>query len=805
MGRHLGLRCTELLVLSFAFVSAPGNNVACRDRTSSRSLPATDEVRITDISGREQTNRPVSISRPFVKGEVPNFAQASLDGKPLLTQCDVKNRWPDGSLKFAIVSFIVPRIPAKGSVVVTFSNQSSGNNTGHLAKGDLLTSAYNFDAQIQLTGTANHRISARSILTAADSCDDPGNDVDAGRYLCTFWLRGPIVTAVILEDRTTARSFDVNTDGLGGNPLHPIFEAWFYPQNNAVQLGYTLEDDWASTNPVKSARDQSYSLVLTGGNIDPVVEYTNGTFKQVTRSRWHKTFWLNQADRLTSLTVDHNWPYLAQTRFLPHWDTNLQIAASLIAAKVKTFSNSSRVLEGCSNCYSGEGGIGNFQKGLNAGGAADWHGPLTTCDIIYLISQNPGMYNVMIGNADLGGRIPYFYREADANAGHGYHFDVSSRGSVQTFGRVVSINSRTQVSLDDTTTQNQCSSNYPEDWINFGGSGQDTDGWNTDTSHWPNLAYAAYLSTGHYAYYEEQIMQSAYAIADSPGTRGCAYNGASSRGGANGYWQSDQERQQAWMARENALGAFIALDGSPEKAYLEDKLRGNLAVWEGSHGVSCDIPGTGVQQPYCGSTNSYYAEGTSVRTGAPWSGTALGSWTTGICTGPPNCYNQAPLNLTGAHVPVSSNSSFMNAYSSVVIGWINDLGYCPGTCALLQFVANRYINMAMNPAANIYNLADYVYPTLDQNGNQIASWVENQALYASQPSKWGPCSISIDEGYAQEGMAVLAYSSGLTSTVGGTYSGSEAYNKVRATLGCINNAPGADFASGSPKWDITPR
>lgn len=259
------------------------------------------------------------------------------------------------------------------------------------------------------------------------------------------------------------------------------------------------------------------------------------------------------------------------------------------------------------------------------------------------------------------------------------------------------------------------------------------------------------------------------------------------------------------MARENALGAFIALDGSPEKAYLEDKLRGNLAVWEGSHGVSCDIPGKGVQQPYCGSTNSYYAEGATVRTGAPWSGTALGSWTTGICTGPPNCYVQAPLKLAGADVPAAANSNFMNAYSALVIGWINDLGYCPGTCRLLQFVANRYINMAMNPTANLYNLSDYVYPTLNQKGNQIPSWTENQALYASQPTKWGVCSISIDEGYAQEGMAVLAYSYGLTSTVGGTYSGSEAYTKVRATLGCINNAAGADFASGSPKWDITPR
>jgi len=37
-----------------------------------------------------------------------------------------------------------------------------------------------------------------------------------------------------------------------------------------------------------------------------------------------------------------------------------------------------------------------------------------------------------------------------------------------------------------------------------------------DTSHWPNIAYTAYLMTGQYAYYEEQLMQSAYALGARP-------------------------------------------------------------------------------------------------------------------------------------------------------------------------------------------------------------------------------------------------------------------------------------------------
>jgi hypothetical protein len=820
MGR-LGtvLRRGAFVIIGFSITGSVGGS------DSLHSFDATDQIRIIDVSHHEQKSVPVSIPRPFVQGEIPKFAQASINGTLLLTQCDVKNRWPDGSLKFAIVSFVVPTIPAHGSVVVSFSNQDSANNTGYLAPSDMLTPAYNFDGQIQLASVVSHNISARSILTSAGSCNDPGKDVDGGRYLCTYWLKGPIVTAVLLEDRTTSRSFDVNTDGGVGNPLHPIFEAWFYPQTTAVQLGYTLEDSWASTTPTKSARDQSYRLTLTGGATSPVTLFTNETFKQITRSRWHKTFCISgprTRDAVScsedSFRVDHNWPYLAETKFLPHWDTALQIASSLIASKVNAFANSSRVLQGCSNCSSGgAGGIGSFEKGLDAGGAADWHGPLTTWDIIYLMSQSPSIYKVMIGNADLGGRIPYFYREADASAGHGKWFDAP-RNTVQTFGRVISINARTQVSLDDATTQNQCNKNDPADWINLGGAGQDLDGWNTDTSHWPNLAYASYLSTGQYAYYEEQIMQSAYAIADSPGTRGCALppTQASLRQGALGYWDTTEERQQDWLARENAIGAFIAIDGSPEKAYFEDKLRTNLAVWEGSHGIACDIPGTGVQEPYCGGSaqSTAWSYGNTVRTGIPWSGTALGSWNVVICV-TLNCYvPNAPLCQTpsGCTVPASANANFQNDYSGLVIGLINDLGYCPqtnGACQMLQFVENWYIDVVEDPNASPFLFGQYVFPTLNGSGGQITSFSQFPPFYT--PGSWplkswgGGSSLCGDGGYGAQGVAALSFGYTMTSSEG--FTGRAAYNAARPSLlaACTSAHISFGDSNGSPKWDITPR
>jgi hypothetical protein len=64
-----------------------------------------------------------------------------------------------------------------------------------------------------------------------------------------------------------------------------------------------------------------------------------------------------------------------------------------------------------------------------------------------------------------------------------------------------------------------------------------------------------------------------------------------------------------------------------------------------------------------------------------------------------------------------------------------------------------------------------------------------------------------DEWYTGEDMAALSYFYTLTSSQGG-YSGATAYNTLRSAqnaLGCVDNFPGADFPTVSPKWDITPR
>jgi hypothetical protein len=782
------------------------------------ALPAfaQDTITISNVTASAVTNQPISVARAFVQGEIAQFAAATVGATAVTTQCDVKNRWADGSLKFAIVSFVVPSIGAKSSVTVTFSNQATGNNTGALTSAGMLGAAYNFDGQIQLTGTASHNISARTILTnanAAAGCAAPtGGDIDgalatAGNY-CVYWLQGPVVTAVLLEDRI-GRDQDVNTDGTGtcptpngtNCPLHPIFEAWFYPQTGQVEIGYILEDQWASATATQSARDQTYSYVLTAGNTSPSNVYACGTSTAatnscgvttaetvLTRTRWHHRFCANgtglgkwNSCENGVLKINNNWAYLSQTKTLPNWNPGYVFQAAGNASPTPTTfytawtnanTNKSDAINGngttgngagfypgyhtvCGNSISITTGDGCANDiGFDQPGMSYYHGPLTTWDITTLISQDANMLNLTQWSADVSGDIPYWFREWDTPAQLGVstsnslYFDAPNN-TVQPQGRMVSINDRWQIDTAYVTgAQGHCPTNYPSQYITYGGSGEDLGLWSQsgqapqlDTSHMPNTSLAAYLLTGRYNYYEQVVMQGAHAIGSTGGLIACIFTNhlpttSYSRGPRNGQLGyaniEDGDRTWAWAVREMELCAAFGVDGSPEQAYCLDKLRTNIAAAEGSRNLPCDIPtGTPVQLNYCsGTRNTFlaaYAYGQqqySVNTGSgegdQWGGTPFGGFFGGIdayvSNGYVSCGNLTAASPPNCTIPGAADSTFGNAYTNVTIGWLDDLGFCPhtmtGRCQLLQFAENWYINAVMDPTGpGLGVLGAYVFTT----------------------------------------------------------------------------------------------
>ncbi len=740
---------------------------------------------VYSTSGSPQSNRFVSIGRFFKQGDIPHFAQAVVGGSAILTQCDVKNRWEDGSLKFAIVSFIVPNV-STGGTAVSFQDQATGQNTGYLAQADMLNSAYDFDGVIQLTGAASPSISARSILKAGDF---------------RYWLQGPIVTSVILEDRDN-RSFDVNTDGGGGNPLHPIFEASFYPQTHQVELGFTLENSWASSTAANSARNQTYALTLTTGFNSPATQLSQSSFTQLIFSRWRRTFWIDSTP--APIQIDYNWPYLASTtayaNFNPNYTPNESDLESMYAVYTSdtTGANSGRLtIPGIDSVY-GNGGIVDYAENTNGPGYAPWIGPYSQWDVDYLMTGDSRMQKMMTDNADLSGRFPIFFREADHNAGTGHYFDAPGSGSVDPYGHVVSINARQYATLNLANAWNTGCNSNGADIIATGLPG-DGSGWYGvpgDTSHLPDFAYIPYTLTGKYFYLEHELLEAGFAAGHGVGCYSAQYG--YDRQGHYGMLYSTT-RELAWALRTMAYAAFIAPDGAPEGPYFASKVANNIAMVEGEHALTQTVSGADANWAYNWGKNYFqYSQAANP--------SSLNFWRMGDCQdGTSTCYvanGQGANNNINANVVQSAESGFMSSFIDIVLGLTNQLGIVD-TTSILQRNAHRYFNILLNPAVNHYLVEQYVYPTtlvgnICQNpANPGCAWISDwgtfQSGYLTLPSGWS--SRQVD--YGAEAASALSF---MTKFTVDGYNGQDAWNFFTGSdsvqLGLVYH--------NEPQWSIQP-
>ena len=731
------------------------------------------------ISGPAQDNRFVSVPRFFRQGDISNFARAVVNGAALLTQCDVKNRWPDGSLKFAIISFVVPKVTSYGTEV-RFQNQPTGNNEGFLKQKDMLNEAFDFEGTIQVAGKVNHSISARSML-------------EKGHF--RYWLKGPVVTAVIIEDRG-GRTEDVNTDGEAGNPLHPIFEAWFYPVAHKVEIGFTLENSWASSTPAQGARNQDLELALATGCAAPTVRLRQPKFTQYIFTRWRRAFWIGSDP--AAIRINWNPAYLLRTGAYPNWDTealpNTTAVSSEIAADTKL--NPARfTIPGYDDVAAskgrGLGGIGRYDQALGAAGQADWIGPATTWDIMYLLTGDPALEQIMITNADLAGRFPIWYREADHKAGTGHYFDRPNTGMVDTHGRVVSINARQQVTMSLLNWHPGCR-DEERDNINLPGV-ENVGAWGAsqDTSHAPDYGYIPYTLTGKYYYLEQLQMDAAWSIGWYVG---CYV----ANPGPDSYYRQGHlgviptvGRVAAWAIRTMAYAAFASPDGEPEGPYFTDKVRNNVAVLEGEHGVTLTVK----DSPDRSAAYNYGKLDVFTQASNP---SPLGAWRASDCSGgtPPHqrgCYATVGLLTAAAY---GGEATFMEGFLLITLGMVDQLGIADAK-PLLQFVAKRYFHVLMDPSINHYLIEEYVYPTQTASG-WVADWDTYQKLYVHQPGAWRvfESRAGADNSYSLIAMSALSYMASFN--VDG-YSGEAVFQRF------YSNRPHLEACRNySPKFCIKP-
>ncbi len=522
---------------------------------------ASNTLVIQNASGVAVTNYPLQFGRPFVRGEILHYPQVLINGTPVTTQANVKNRHTDTSCKFAVIAVIVPLIPAAGTVTLTFRDQPAGNTTA-LSKADMLDASYNFDATMQLafTGGANASASARTML-------------NAGHY--TLWAPGSIAQTVEIADDTAGRAYDLG-NGDGFHPFRPRFYATFWPALHKVYIRYVGENGLAT-----ELEDLKYTLTLGIGNTSPSTVYTidlTGTVGDLKlhwfATRWTKHYWLGGTPE-PKININHNMAYLSATKYLPNFDTSLTVPEATIAAKYTAWrARANDLYDATWN------GKGFWQSGMGAPGGRSEIAPYPDWTVYWIYTGDWRMRDYAIGQAELAAAFPCHLREGHTTKRLSRN-DVALSGTG--LGHVASITDRKTICLASMALYNYASTLVADRATIVGAFSQK---WTYNQAHEPAPFFPQYILTGEPWYLDQMYMWAGFGAMQANGAVPTTVGGRGPTG-AEGVLTL-QLRGQGWAIRSRAEVALAAPDDAPEKEYFTYLISDAIARWEGG----LDIVGT---------------------------------------------------------------------------------------------------------------------------------------------------------------------------------------------------------------------
>lgn len=480
-----------------------------------------------------------------------------------------------GSVQHALISF-TNTITGSGSLTVDFQNDSNPCSSGNQAACD--AASLDQSGMLGFNGsTWGGKIEgvASSITKNASARTMMG----AGRW--RWWLRGPVVSQVIVEDQSTSRTDDfgwscaTNCSGSYGTAtwtsdttnrsLHPLFVVTFYAGWAGVRVEAILENMWRT-----KLQDQKYALTVYGGNAETTSKYTNSTFVNWAKTRWRREYW--DGTEPGKVKIDPNLAYMRTTKAVPYYDTSVTCGSTCINNSVNYYtSKDSGAFYGTDSTWNGS--LSKYQPGT---GGRDELGLFPTWLVAWLYTghrTNSGtsLWDVATGNAEVLGYIPIHVMEDNTSGSVKFCAlsqtckDAGVDGE-NAFGHLASRDPYT--GRYSTTTVGNVSTDH---------------GWTYDIGHWPGMVYAVYLVTGDY-FFLRQFMSAAGAHLNIPQTgKTRAYYGGDEWGHLPYH---DQFRSQAWYMRDIAQAATITPDALPEKYYFREKMLNNIAIHEGRLNVT---------------------------------------------------------------------------------------------------------------------------------------------------------------------------------------------------------------------------
>lgn len=505
--------------------------------------------RVVSQAQQDQTHVPVTFGQVFKTGDVPHGTalSATLDNRPVALQVDAKATYPDGSLRHAVLTVMVPSLADKADLPLTLSTRPGSSRaqstppqqSGSVTLSQLLATDYDAKVSFQFAN-ATYTADARQLLQAALD----KRTCKAWNKHCNVWLSGPLASAWIVNGAVTP------TDGSSSPDLRVYFAVRAYAGPTPGTIGSVRTDIIVENSDAFAPQTQSkYKATLTSGS----ASYTSPALTQYAYTRWHRVLWWN-----------HNQPqvYLRQdTRYIQASKAVSRYMALKPDAKfLADVRQSCPPLDHCDQT-----------KAMQTTGAQPAIGPLPRWTSVYIIDPDVRAYHWMLANNDALGAYSIHYRDAQTGwpvsiEKHPYATLINWAAASRQAKQNDSKGKKYKADLLQRCVDNAIVSGCNHPWYNT----KNPNHW--DNAHQPAESYVAYMVTGDYYYLSEL----AFGASHNNIWANEQYRGFSKGLIGPGH---GQVRGKAWVLREMADAAWLLPDDYPLKTEFNANVVNSLQYW----------------------------------------------------------------------------------------------------------------------------------------------------------------------------------------------------------------------------------
>ena len=513
-GLRVALCCVACcaIALGLARRTAAGEGLADKPITT---------VTVENTGKAERPPGPATFGIVFAKGDVPPGRTVAAKG--CRTQANITRRWPDKSIKHAILTVQLPAIPVGRPVRLELVRATIPRVTRMAPKPVGAALPKDLDCQVKFSIHKGPGETA-SLRSAID-----------GAKTTTRWLDG-LWTG--LAEEFLLKTAPVGKDGKADPDVDVRFHVRHYPSTKSTRIVVVVENcHW------KSPGNIPYDVAIKIGGKQVYARKEAGRWDGYRRekeyighpiwARWVKRFWVGR--RLDDVHVRYDVKYLNKTGLLPRYDVSSKVSERSIAGMAAGWKKARTDI---------------LQNGFimpyfpTTGGRWDI-GPLTGWTAVYIASQDPRAKEILLGLGDLAGSCSVHFR--DPTTDFPPTLDQYPGYSLNSRGTRMRIKAR---DTKDTPYVMKARSHF-----------------SVDSAHQPSLAYVPYLITGDRYYLEEMQFWANFNMIR------IHYQ---YRKQATGLLTPNQVRGTAWALRNLLHAAALSPDGSNAKKYFEAKLANNI-------------------------------------------------------------------------------------------------------------------------------------------------------------------------------------------------------------------------------------